>query len=147
MHNIESLKEKLCRELDEYASRGKMDINTMQIIDTIAHTVRNLNKILEHEEEKEGYSQGPRVHGNYSFAGSNNNNYNNGYDPVWGYDNGYNYANRNMGNWRMNDYSTAGRYSTGNEMMIQQLHDLMNQTHDEKTRREFQSFIERMERM
>jgi hypothetical protein len=76
MHNLENLKDRLCRELDEYASRGKMDMNTIQIIDTIAHTVKNLNKIIECEEEKEGYSQGPRVHGNYSFG----DNYNYGYN-------------------------------------------------------------------
>lgn len=132
MHNIESLKEKLCRELDEYASRGKMDVQTLQIIDTIAHTVKNLNKIIECDE-KEKYSEGPRVHGNYSFGDN--------------YNNGYNYNNRNMGDWRMNEYSTAGRYSTGNDVMIQRLHDLMNDARDERTRDEFRRFIEKMERM
>lgn len=136
MREIENLKEKLCRELDEYASRGKLDAQTLQIIDTIAHTVKNLNKIIE-QDEKNGYSEGPRIHGNYSFANGNSGNYNSG----------YNYNNRNMGDWRMNNYSMADRYSTGNDAMIAQLHDLMNQTHDEKTRREFQMFIDRMERI
>ena len=146
MHEIKNLKEKLCRELDEYASRGKMDLNTLQIIDTIAHTVKNLNKIMEQEEET-GYNEGPRIHGNYSFAGSNGSgNSGSGYSSAGNYNNRYNY-NRNMGDWRMNDYSTAGRYATGNDVMIQQLYDLMNDARDEKTRREFQKFIDRMERM
>jgi hypothetical protein len=132
MHNLENLKDKLCRELDEYASRGKMDMNTLQIIDTIAHTVKNLNKIIECDE-KEKYSEGPRVHGNYSFGDN--------------YNSGYNYNNRNMGDWRMDPYSMAGRYATGNDVMIQKLRDLMNDTHDSAMRDEFRRFIEKMERM
>lgn len=62
-----------------------------------------------------------------------------------GYNSGYNY-NRTP-DWRSDSYSMADRYSMGNEAMINKLYDLMNQTHDEKTRHEFQNFINRMERM
>lgn len=134
MHEIENLKQQLCRELDEYAAKGKLDMQSLQIIDTIAHTVKNLNKILEHEEKSNGYSEGPRVHGTYSFANNNS-----------GYNSGYNY--NRMPDWRSDSYSMADRYSMGNEAMINKLYDLMNQTRDEKTRHEFQNFIDRMERM
>lgn len=121
MHEIKNLKEKLCRELEEYSQKGRLDMQTLQVIDTIAHTVKNLNKILD-EEAKSGFSEGYNYGSNYSSRGSSN--YSNGYPD-------YNY----------------GRYPMGNDMMIDRLRSLMNETNDERTRQEFQNFINRMEHM
>ena len=132
MHEIKNLKEKLCRELEEYSQKGRLDMQTLQVIDTIAHTVKNLNKILD-EEAKSGFSEGYNYGSNYSSRGSSN--YSNGYPD-------YNYGSV-RGNW--NAYS--GRYPMGNDMMIDRLRSLMNETNDERTRQEFQNFINRMEHM
>ena len=79
MHKIYELKEKLCKELEEYADKDKLDVSSVSIIDTLAHTIKNLDKILDYEEEK-GYSEtgggrysydtGMRRHGKYSSTGS-----------------------------------------------------------------------------
>ena len=117
MHEVKRLRDKLCHELDEYAKVDKLDMPTLQTIDTIAHSVKNLNKILDREDKTE-YSEGPRVHGTYSFG------------------------DRNMGDWRLDD-----RYAMGSRSMINRLYDMMNEARDEKVRHEFQKFIDRMERM
>ena len=144
MHEIKNLKEKLCRELEEYSSKGRLDEETLRIIDTIAHTIKNLNKIIEQAEMSE-YSEGPHFRGTYSMANNNN------------YSNGYNYANNNnsngySNNWRMmpdfnGSYSGANRYSMSNSVIMDKLQQLLNDAPDEKTRREIQKFMNHMEQI
>lgn len=130
MHELEKLKSKLCHELEEYSGRDRLDMQSLQVIDTIAHTVKNLNKILDEKaKEDQRYSEG------YFYAndgrGYNNRGYSGGYSDR--------YPDMNRGNWN--------RYSMGNDMIIDRLRGLMNETHDERTRQEFQTFINRMEQM
>lgn len=131
MHELKTLKEKLCRELEEYSQRSRLDSSNIQFIDTLAHTVKNLNKIIDHEEET-GYSEAPHMRGSYSYRGD-----------------GYSYGSsrRNMGDWRSDDYSMSGRYSMSNGEMMNKLVKLMNEAPDERTRMEFQRFIDRMEQI
>lgn len=131
MRELENLKNKLCRELEEYSQRNRLDASNIQIIDTLAHTIKNLNKIIDHESEN-GYSEAPHMRGTYSYRG----------------DNDYNYGSRrNMGDWRANDYSMGGRYAMGSNEMMNTLTRLMNETPDARVRMEFQKFIDRMEQM
>ena len=55
MHDIRNLKDMLCSELEEYGRKGEMTAGSLDVVDKLAHAVKNLNKILEHEE---GYSNG-----------------------------------------------------------------------------------------
>ena len=135
MQDIRQLKDRLCKELEEYSNNGRLDIQTLQIIDTIAHTVKNLNKILDEKEKEERYNEGYYYGNNRSNVnGRVNATYSNRYYPdnMWdNYNNGYN----------------SRRYSMGNEMIVDKLRNLMNETSDERTRQEFQTFINRMETM
>lgn len=127
MHEIVNLKEKLIRELEEYGSHSKMDAQSLQIMDTLAHTIKNLNKIIECEEEN-NYSEGPHFRGSYSMGRNQ-------------YSNGYNYTK----DWRNADYySMNDRYSMGNDDMVNKLNRLMHETRDERTRMEIQKFLEHM---
>ena len=62
MKELHDLKEKLCEELKEY---GKKDLSagSLDVIDKLAHTVKNLDKIIDGES----YSQ--RYGGNYTRRG------------------------------------------------------------------------------
>lgn len=123
MHEIVNLKEKLCRELEEYARRDRLDYQSVQIIDTIAHTVKNLNKIID-DYNKNGYSEAPRMRVSYS--------------------NGYNYGHGDR-DWRnANYYSMNDRYSTSNNMLVDRLRNIMMDTPDERSRMEIQRLIDRM---
>lgn len=60
------------------------------------------------------------------------------------------YARGRGGNARrdsMGRYSREDGYSTANDEMIDELHELMQEAPDEQTRKEFQKFIQRIESM
>ena len=58
MHEIYELKERLLKELEEYGRKGDLSTGSLDVVDKLAHTVKNLCKILE--ESDEGYSNGMR---------------------------------------------------------------------------------------
>ena len=127
MKELYELKEKLCRELKEYGNR-EVSANSLEIIDKLAHSIKNIDKIIESYEESE-YS------GNYMRP-------NNG---------GYNQRNYMDGRGQYNRREPAGRYTYDSYSyhgdMIDELKDLMENAPDEKTRQEFHRFIQKMESM
>ena len=134
MHRLHELKEILCGELEEYAEKGKMDVGALDVVDKLAHTIKNLDKIIEKYDEDE-YS------GNYMAGGA--------YESRGGrmggrYSNMYAGA---RGRGRNARRDAMGRYSSDNEMMITELRELMESAPDHKTREEFEKFIRKMETM
>jgi len=67
MHKLEELKEMLCEELEEYASKEKLDMGGLEIVDKLAHAIKNIDKILN----SDGYSEG-RLHYGYNDASYRN---------------------------------------------------------------------------
>ena len=55
MHELHELKELLCKELKEYGSKGELSAGSLATIDTLAHAVKNLDKIIDKYDE-DGYS-------------------------------------------------------------------------------------------
>ena len=53
MHEIYELKEMLCEELEKYGAKGDLSAGELEIVDKLAHTVKNLCKIIESYEDKE----------------------------------------------------------------------------------------------
>ena len=51
MHGIYELKEMLTKELEEYGSKGELTAGSLDIVDKLAHSIKNLNKVLDHEED------------------------------------------------------------------------------------------------
>lgn len=136
MHELEELKEMLCKELEEYGRKGNLSSGTLDVVDKLAHTIKNLDKIIEREEG-----------GSSSYRGSyRGNSYRDSYDGSYERGRGSNarrdsrgrYANESM------DYSMG--YSRGREM-ISDLRELMEEAPDEHTRMEFEKFIKRIEKM
>ena len=57
MEYIEKIKKMLCKELDEYAMKGKISGSDLEMIWKLTDTVKNLDKISMLEESEEGYSE------------------------------------------------------------------------------------------
>ncbi len=120
MHRLEELKNMLCDELEEYAAKDSLDMGSLEVVDKLAHAIKNIDKIIE----ASNYS-GRRYYGNDAQ-----------------YDSPY-YRARGRRNARRD---SMGRYSRGNDMMIDELRELMDDAPDERTRAEFERLIAKMER-
>lgn len=128
MKELYDLKEMLCKELKEYGEKGEMTAGTLDVVDKLTHTIKNLDKIIEVYED-EGYS------GNYPYymGGS----YNDGMNRNGSY-RGRSYAGR-----RNARRDSMGRYSR--EGLADKMRDLMDEAPDERTRQEIQRMIEKFE--
>ena len=132
MNELNELKEMLCKELKEYGKKGELTAGSLDVVDKLSHTIKNLDKIIE-VYEGGGYSNGYPM-----YAYRDGRNY-----PDGSYNDGYgSYARRrdSMGRYSREGYSRHGD-------MIADLRELMNDAPDERTRQEFQRFISKMESM
>ena len=110
MHALYDLKDMLCKELEEYGKKGELSAGTLDIVDKLAHTIKNLDKIIEVYEDDD---------------------YSNSYR-------GRSYARRPMG--RSVGYSRNGE-------IVDRLRSLMNDAPDDRTRKEIQNLVSKMEMM
>ena len=123
---LKQIKEDYIREIIRYYREKGITDKSVEALDTMIHSAKNLCKIIEGYEEKGGYSMTPA----YSY----------GWDM-----NDYSYARgrgANASRDSMGRYSSAG-YS-GHGEVLAGLHDLMNRTSDEGSRRELQTIIDNM---
>lgn len=137
MHKLPELREKLCNELESYCDM-KLDTTNVPIIDTLAHTIKNIDKIMEYEERQKepydasygtyDYRRTPRMTGTYQFGNNMNR------DSMGRYARGG------------NGYSMNG-YSRGGYDPIAELTAAMNDATDERTRMEIQGCIQRIQGM
>ena len=124
MKELYELKDMLCKELKEYGSKGELTAGTLDVVDKLAHTVKNLDKIIEAYEEGES-----------------------GYYP-WAYDDGMNRTRGRSYNMRrdsMGRYSRDGRsdgYSRHD--LSDKLRELMDEAPDDRTRMEIKKLIDKM---
>lgn len=136
MHKIYELKDKLCDELEEYSDK-KLDAGNLAVIDSLSHTIKNLDKIIEKYEDEDyssAYDDG-MTGGSYERDG---NRYGSRYAMARG---------DGRGRGRNARRDSMGRYSSDSRMMVEELRDLMNDAPDERTKMEFKRFIEKMEQM
>ena len=119
MHAIYDLKDMLCKELEEYGKKGELSAGTLDIVDKLAHTIKNLDKIIEADDDYSNYG------GSYR---------------------GRSYEDRSYARRRdsMGRFSPEG-YSRNS--MTDKLRSLMREAPDDRTRQEIQSLISKMEMM
>lgn len=55
MKHIEKIKDMLCEELKEYSEQKSLSVSDLEMIDKLAHAIKNLDKIEEYEGG--GYSE------------------------------------------------------------------------------------------
>lgn len=120
MKELYELKDMLCEELEKYGKKGDLSTGSLEVVQKLASAVNNLCKIIESCESEE-----------YSGA-MNKSSYR-----------GRSYAQRRD---RMGRYSRMDGYSR-HEDMIGELRYLMQNADDDRTRMEFQRFIDKMEQM
>lgn len=125
MHELYELKDKLMDELKEYGSKD-LSAGSLEIVDKLTHTIKNLCKIIE--ESEEGYSG--RYYPMYRS-----------YDDGMGgsYTDGRSYR-RSYAQRR----DSMGRYSR--DGLADKLRDLMTEATDERSRMEIQRLVEKMEK-
>lgn len=147
MHELYELKEKLMDELSKYGSK-EMSAGSLEVVDKLAHTIKNLCKIIE---DMEGYSEEGGSYESGMGGGSGRGSYAGGSYARGGrggssgrggsYAGGGSYA-RGRGGQANRD--SRGRYSSADDL-VDELRELMESAPDEKTRMEFERFIRKME--
>lgn len=133
MNELYELKEKLKKELGEYSQNGKYSKEDSEVMKNLSGTVDHLCNIIEKDGE-EGYSG----HYPYWMGGA----YADGGNMV-----GDSRSNRSMRGGRSyrRGYSREGYSRDGG--MVDELRELMQDAPDERTKQEFQRFIDKIERM
>lgn len=137
MHDLHELKEKLLKELEEYGGNAKFSKEDVETIKYMASAIDHICNIAEGEEE--GYSGrypywmgGAYADGNGgNMGGASNRSYRGSY--------------ARGGRSYRRGYSREGYSRDGG--MVEELRDLMEEAPDERTKQEFQRFIEKIERM
>lgn len=130
------LKEKLLKELEEYAQNGKYSKEDVETIKYMASAVDHICNIVERDDE--GYSE--RGDG---YSRNMDGYYRGGYPRSYG---GGSYA---RGRGRNARRDSMGRYSRdgSNDMMVQQLEDLMQDAPNEQIKQKIQQLVQQIEQM
>lgn len=135
MHELYELKDKLCRELKKY-NNEEVTTNNLSVIDTLAHAVKNIDKIIDGYEEEDGGSYGYepnyRMSNGRSYRGSNNSG---------SYSRG---RGRNAKRDSMGRYSNDSGYSRHGDV-VEQLREMMMEAPNDEIRRDYERVINRME--
>lgn len=133
MHKLMELRDCLVAELEEFSKKkDNLDMESLKTIDTLAHTIKNIDKILNEGEESE-YSG--RSYSGYSRANEG------GYSNAGGYSNGMSYNNSGARGRGL----SARRDSMGRYSMADDIRRLMDSAPDEQTRAELSRIASRYE--
>lgn len=127
MHELYEMRDNLLDELKGYSRKEDLNVDSLEVIEAISTTVKNLDKIIDREEG--GYSNGYAPY-SYDDRRMNNNSYARGRGT---------YAKRDS----MGRYSSNYGYSRNNDGMITELSEMAMSMPDERTRQQIQSVIER----
>lgn len=151
---MHKLLEYICDELEEFERKadkeGKLSMAEMQYVDLLAHTKKNLLKAEEMMGEEGEYSMESYARGRSNEGGS----YARGGNQGGGnssrrssYEGGSYARGRNARRDSMGRYSRYQGYSSDSEEMVEELRQLMEDAPDDRTRQEFQKFIQKIEQM
>lgn len=137
MHKLYELKEKLMRELEDYADNGKFSKDDVEAIKYTASAIDHICNIVEdadeYSEAMEGGMGGSYMGGmSYARGGRGGNRGGRG---------GRTGANQ------YGSYARGGGYSRNTDNMVMELRELMNDAEDERTRSEIHGLIKRLEQM
>ncbi len=154
MHELYELKEKLMEELEKYGQE-ELTAGSLEVVDKLSHAIKNLHKIIEKCEE-EDYSMDDGMtsyaRGNYTRRGSSYAYEGQGNGQTSYARNSYRGQSYARGRGRNAKRDSRGRYASeggysGSEEMIEELYGLMEDAPDDKTRKEFEKFIKKVEMM
>ena len=55
MNELHELKEMLCEELKKYGKKGELSAGSLEIIDKLAHSIKNIEKVIESDDYSNAY--------------------------------------------------------------------------------------------
>lgn len=152
MDAVYDLKDMLCEELEEYGKKDKLDVGGLEIVDKLAHTIKNLDKIIEKYEEDD-YS-GAYYDGSYDGTGNMGGGSYEGSYERGGSRRGSYARERGRGSYAMARgrgrnarRDSMGRYSRDGKMMAQELRELMEDAPNESIKMEIQRIAQKVENM
>ena len=124
MHELYELKEMLTDELKKYGGKKDLSAGSLEVVDKLTHTIKNLCKIIEDSEgEYSGYY--PMSYDDSAYARGGN---------------GRSYARGRTGNVRRD---SMGRYSRANEDVKERLMEIMEEV-PEHMKSDIQRVINKM---
>ena len=142
MHKLYELKDKLMKELEEYADNGKFSKEDVEAIKYTASAIDHICNIVEGEDEE--YSnmypyayEGGRSYARGGMGGGRGN------ARVGSYARGRRNARRDS----MGRYSREGGYSRAGEDIAEQLREMMTDAPDEHIRVEIERLANKVEKM
>lgn len=135
MDHLYNLKERLIKELKDYAGKGSWNSSDLDIIKKTTSAVDHLCNIIKACEEDEGGYSSRMSYGRDPM----------GRDVEPGRDMSYARGRRNAPRDSMGRYSGEMGYSRHGDP-VDQLRELMEQAPDEQTRRDLERVLRRMER-
>lgn len=138
MHKLYELKEMLCSELEKYGSK-ELSAGSLEVIDKLAHAVKNIDKILESYDDGE-YSN---ARGGRSYARGGNQGGRSNAMMGGSYNRGGSYAQRRDSRGR---YSREAGYSMAGDEMAMELREIMADAPNE-IRMDIQRIIDKVEQM
>ena len=146
MRELYELKEMLMDELKELSGKP-MNGSSLQMVDTLAHAIKNICKIIESYEDGDYYDGGSNDYHERSDRYSRRDSYDN--DGGSYYDGDTSYA---RGRGRNAKRDSRGRYASSNyyeakDDMARKLEQLMQNAPDEKSKQEIQRVMQKLEQM
>jgi hypothetical protein len=152
MHELYELKEKLCKELEEYGGKEDLTAGSLEVIDKLAHAVKNIGKVIEmYEEDEYSNSDGPYRDGmtgnmgggSYARDGRRNGRggtYRGRYEGGYARGRGRNAKRDSMGRYSSEGYSRAD----GMDEMVDSIRSMMNELPPD-VQRDAQRFVDKLE--
>lgn len=119
MHKLYELKDQLCKELESYADRQTLDLQTLDVIDKLAHSAKNICKVIEFcEGEKSDGNRNMPMYSGMMYSGAPMN---------------YGYSGRNI------HRNSLGQYSRADSGFSMQLQNLIDTAPNEQVRQKLMS--------
>jgi hypothetical protein len=136
MHELYELKDRLMKELEEY---GKQDLTagSLEVVDKLSHSIKNICKIIESYEDEDGYSMRGRSYDDGTDGMSMRSSYRNSYARGRG---------SNVRRDSMGRYSRDDRYSyaDGVEELVENVKGVMNDL-PQNLKQDAQRFVQKLE--
>lgn len=143
MHELYELKEKLMKELGEYAQNGKYSKEDVETIKYMASAVDHICNIVERADDEEYSQRGGYAYDDGNQGGNRGGGYSRNMGGSYRDGRGNSYA-RGRGQNARRD--SMGRYSRGGDM-VEQLEDLKQDAPNDQIRQQIQQLISQVEQM
>lgn len=159
MHKVqmyENLRDMLEQEINKIQSKGELDPQSLDNLNKLMATVKNVDKCLEREQGMSGRSYGRSMEsygrnsrGSYDSYGGSYDSYGRGGDSRGSYGDSYDSYGNSRDNFRDNSfrggsYGQSYEYSRDNKPLMQRLEAMMSEARNESDRQAIKDYISRM---